>query len=317
MEHMLDKDVERVLFSEEELHRRVAEIAAEIDRDYAGREPLLVSVLRGSFVFMADLVRQIHLPCTVDFMAVSSYGAGTASSGQVRIIKDLSEHIEGRDVIVVEDILDSGNTLSYLLQLLQARSPASVRLCTLLDKPSRRTKEVELHYSGFTIPDYFVVGYGLDYAEKYRNLPYIGILKPVCTEERNNGRLRRPICPERTCPQFETKRKPARCGLLPAHRRGSADDHLRPPGRDGESGEGHLCQVRQLLEQQMVSRVSLEDNTVTLYLKEPQGGQSVLTYQIGNPDWFYQDFNDLIVEQKRQGIITDYDYPQGWVLPTG
>ena len=126
MEHMLDKDVERVLFSEEELHRRVAEIAAEIDRDYAGREPLLVSVLRGSFVFMADLVRQIHLPCTVDFMAVS----------------------------------------------------ASVRLCTLLDKPSRRTKEVELHYSGFTIPDYFVVGYGLDYAEKYRNLPYIGILKP-------------------------------------------------------------------------------------------------------------------------------------------
>ena len=111
MEHMLDKDVERVLFSEEELHRRVAEIAAEIDRDYAGREPLLVSVLRGSFVFMADLVRQIHLPCTVDFMAVSSYGAGTASSGQVRIIKDLSEHIEGRDVIVVEDILDSGNTL--------------------------------------------------------------------------------------------------------------------------------------------------------------------------------------------------------------
>ena len=162
MEHMLDKDVERVLFSEEELHRRVAEIAAEIDRDYAGREPLLVSVLRGSFVFMADLVRQIHLPCTVDFMAVSSYGAGTASSGQVRIIKDLSEHIEGRDVIVVEDILDSGNTLSYLLQLLQAR----------------RTKEVELHYSGFTIPDYFVVGYGLDYAEKYRNLPYIGILKP-------------------------------------------------------------------------------------------------------------------------------------------
>ena len=114
MEHMLDKDVERVLFSEEELHRRVAEIAAEIDRDYAGREPLLVSVLRGSFVFMADLVRQIHLPCTVDFMAVSSYGAGTASSGQVRIIKDLSEHIEGRDVIVVEDILDSGNTLAFL-----------------------------------------------------------------------------------------------------------------------------------------------------------------------------------------------------------
>ena len=177
MEHMLDKDVERVLFSEEELHRRVAE-TAEIDRDYAGREPLLVSVLRGSFVFMADLVRQIHLPCTVDFMAVSSYGAGTASSGQVRIIKDLSEHIEGRDVIVVEDILDSGNTLSYLLKLLEQRSPASIRLCTLLDKPDRRVKPVEVHYSGFTIPDAFVVGYGLDYAEHYRNLPYIGILKP-------------------------------------------------------------------------------------------------------------------------------------------
>ena len=111
-------------------------------------------------------------------MAVSSYGSGTSSSGQVKIVKDLSEQIEGKDVIVIEDILDSGNTLSYLLQLLQARSPASVRLCTLLDKPSRRTKEVELHYSGFTIPDYFVVGYGLDYAEKYRNLPYIGILKP-------------------------------------------------------------------------------------------------------------------------------------------
>ena len=178
MEHLLDRDVERVLFSEEELRRRVAEIAAEIDRDYAGKEPLLVSVLRGSFVFMADLVRQIHLPCTVDFMAVSSYGSGTSSSGQVKIVKDLSEHIEGRDLIVVEDILDSGNTLSYLLQLLQARRPASVGLCPRLDKPTRRPKPVELHYSGFTIPDYFVVGYGLDYDEKYRNLPYIGVLKP-------------------------------------------------------------------------------------------------------------------------------------------
>ena len=178
MEHILDKDVERVLFSEEELKNRVAEIAAQIDKDYAGKQPLLVSVLRGSFVFMADLVRQIHVPCTVDFMAVSSYGAGTSSSGQVKIIKDLSEQIEGKDLIVVEDILDSGNTLSYLLQLLQARKPASVRLCTLLDKPSRRVKEVAVSYSGFSIPDYFVVGYGLDYAEKYRNLPYIGVLKP-------------------------------------------------------------------------------------------------------------------------------------------
>ena len=178
MEHILDKDVERVLFSEEELKNRVAEIAAQIDKDYEGKQPLLVSVLRGSFVFMADLVRQIHVPCTVDFMAVSSYGAGTSSSGQVKIIKDLSEQIEGKDLIVVEDILDSGNTLSYLLQLLEARKPASVRLCTLLDKPDRRVKEVHVDYTGFTIPDEFVVGYGLDYAEKYRNLPYIGVLKP-------------------------------------------------------------------------------------------------------------------------------------------
>ena len=175
---MLEKDIQEVLFSEEQLKTRVQEIAREIERDYAGKEIMLISVLRGSFIFMADLCRAIDLPCTLDFMAVSSYGKGTSSSGQVQITKDLSEDISGRHIIVVEDILDSGNTLSYLLQLLQARSPASVRLCTLLDKPSRRTKEVELHYSGFTIPDYFVVGYGLDYAEKYRNLPYIGVLKP-------------------------------------------------------------------------------------------------------------------------------------------
>ena len=175
---MLEQDIQEILFSEEQLKNRVAEIAREIERDYQGKEVMLISVLRGSFIFMADLCRAIDLPCTLDFMSVSSYGSGTTSSGQVQITKDLSEDITGRHIIVVEDILDSGNTLSYLLQLLQARSPASVRLCTLLDKPSRRTKEVELHYSGFTIPDYFVVGYGLDYAEKYRNLPYIGILKP-------------------------------------------------------------------------------------------------------------------------------------------
>ena len=175
---MLEQDIAHVLFTEEQLQARVAEIAAQIDRDYAGKQPLLVSVLRGSFVFMADLVRRITLPCTVDFMAVSSYGSGTTSSGQVKIVKDLSEQIEGKDVIVVEDILDSGNTLSYLLKLLEARHPASIRLCTLLDKPERRTKPVAVQYSGFTIPDEFVVGYGLDYDEKYRNLPYIGILKP-------------------------------------------------------------------------------------------------------------------------------------------
>ena len=175
---MLEQDIERVLFSEEELDRRVSEIAAEINWDYAGKEPMLISVLRGSFVFMADLIRKIEVPCTVDFMSVSSYGRGTTSSGQVQITKDLSDDIEGKDIIVVEDILDTGNSLSYLLQLLQARKPASMKLCTLLDKPSRRVKEVHVDYTGFTIPDEFVVGYGLDYAEKYRNLPYIGILKP-------------------------------------------------------------------------------------------------------------------------------------------
>ncbi len=180
---MLEQDIERVLFTEEELKARVAEIAARIDKDYAGKEPMLISVLRGSFIFMADLARAITLPCTVDFMAVSSYGSGTTSSGQVKITKDLSESIEGRDIIVVEDILDSGNTLSYLFQLLQARHPASVRLCTLLDKPSRRTKPITADYTGFTVDDLFVVGYGLDYAEKYRNLPYIGILKPAVYEK--------------------------------------------------------------------------------------------------------------------------------------
>ncbi|MCI8478666.1 MAG: hypoxanthine phosphoribosyltransferase [Oscillospiraceae bacterium] len=175
---MLHQDIERILFTEDELRTRVAEMGAQIDQDYVDRKPLLISVLRGSFIFMADLVRSITRPCTVDFMAVSSYGAGVTSSGQVKIVKDLTEQIEGKDIIVVEDILDSGNTLHYLLQILQARHPASIRLCTLLDKPSRRIKPVEADYSGFSIPDEFVVGYGLDYAEQYRNLPYIGILKP-------------------------------------------------------------------------------------------------------------------------------------------
>ena len=179
---MLEKDIDHILFSEEQLKARVREIAGQIDRDFAGKEPMLISVLRGSFIFMADLMRSITLPCTVDFMAVSSYGAGTTSSGQVQITKDLSESIEGRDIIVVEDILDSGNTLSYLLQILQARHPASMKLCTLLDKPDRRIKPVHVDYSGFSIPDEFVVGYGLDFAEKYRNLPYIGVLKPCVYE---------------------------------------------------------------------------------------------------------------------------------------
>ena len=175
---MLDKDIQEILFSEEQLKERVQAIARQIEADYQGREVMLISVLRGSFVFMADLCRALKLPCTMDFMSVSSYGGGTSSSGQVQITKDLSEDITGRHVIVLEDILDSGNTLSYLLNILEHRRPASVRLCALLDKPDRRVKPVELHYCGFTIPDAFVVGYGLDYDQHYRNLPYIGILKP-------------------------------------------------------------------------------------------------------------------------------------------
>ena len=175
---MLEKDIQEVLFSQQQLEERVDQIAQEITRDYAGKEIVLISVLRGSFVFMADLCRRIDLPCTIDFMSVSSYGSGTSSTGQVQITKDLSGDISGKHILVVEDILDSGNTLSYLLKLLEQRKPASIRLCTLLDKPERRVKPVEVHYSGFTIPDAFVVGYGLDYAEHYRHLPYSGILKP-------------------------------------------------------------------------------------------------------------------------------------------
>lgn len=177
MTNMRD-DIDHVLISEADLQKRVAELGEQISRDYAGKAPLLVSVLRGSFIFMADLTRHIQPFCQVDFMAVSSYGAGTVSSGQVNIVKDLTDSIEGKDVIVVEDILDSGNTLSYLFQLLKARNPASLKLVTLLDKPSRRTKPIQADYVGFTVPDEFVVGYGLDYDELYRNLPYIGVLRP-------------------------------------------------------------------------------------------------------------------------------------------
>ena len=171
-------DVEQILYTEEDLRRRIRELGAQIAADYAGRTPMLVSVLRGSYIFMADLTRAIDLDLTVDFMAVSSYGAGTVSSGQVEIKKDLSDSIEDRDLIIVEDILDSGNTLYYLMDVLRARKPASIRICTLMDKPKRRVKPITADYVGFTIPDAFIVGYGLDYAEKYRNLPYVGVLKP-------------------------------------------------------------------------------------------------------------------------------------------
>jgi hypoxanthine phosphoribosyltransferase len=174
----MEKDIERILITAEELKERVTELGAQISRDYAGKTPLIISILRGSYIFMADLTRSVTIPCVVDFMAVSSYGSGSVSSGKVRIVKDLSEDVAGRDVLVVEDILDSGNTLGNLIELLKARKAGSIRLCTLLDKPERRVQQVSCDYVGFTIPDHFVVGYGLDYAEKYRNLPYIGILKP-------------------------------------------------------------------------------------------------------------------------------------------
>ena len=174
----MHKDVEEILYTEEELRQRVKELGCQITADYAGREPMLISVLRGSYIFMADLTRSINLNLTVDFMSVSSYGAGTVSSGQVEIKKDLSDSIKDKDLIIVEDILDSGNTLYYLMDVLRARKPASVRICTLLDKPERRVADISADYVGFTIPNEFVVGYGLDYDERYRNLPYIGILKP-------------------------------------------------------------------------------------------------------------------------------------------
>ena len=174
----MHQDVGEILFPPEALRRRVEELGAQITRDYAGKQVAVASVLRGSYIFMADLTRAIQLPITVDFMAVSSYGAGTTSSGQVGIKKDLSDPIEGKDLLIVEDILDSGNTLYYLMDVLRARKPASIRICTLLDKPERRVKPITADYVGFSIPDAFVVGYGLDYDEKYRNLPYIGILKP-------------------------------------------------------------------------------------------------------------------------------------------
>lgn len=170
--------MEQILFTKEELSACVRRLAEEINRDYAGKAPVVVGILQGSFVFLADLVREITLPINVEFMSASSYGTGTESSGKVNIRLDLSEDIAGRDVILVEDILDSGNTLSRLIPHLKERNPASLKLCVLLDKPSRREKEVSVDYRGYSIPDAFVVGYGLDYDQKYRNLPYIGILKP-------------------------------------------------------------------------------------------------------------------------------------------
>ena len=178
MAELLNNDILEVLLSEKEIRARGKKLGAQITKDYAGKKPFFLGVLKGSYVFMADLTRCVDLPCTMDFMAVSSYGGGTSSTGAVRITKDLTHDIEGKDVIIVEDILDSGLTLSYLKSYLSNRRPASLRIVTLLDKPSRRKADITPDYCGFTVPDEFVVGYGLDFAESYRNLPYIGILKP-------------------------------------------------------------------------------------------------------------------------------------------
>ena len=166
-----------VLLTEEEIDRRIQEIGDQISRDYAGRQVHMVCVLKGGSFFMCELAKRVTVPVSIDFMSVSSYGGDTKSSGVVRIVKDLDEPLKDRHVIVIEDIVDSGRTLSYLLDMLRSRGPLDVRLCTLLDKPDRRVVDVKVDYTGFEIPDEFVVGYGLDYDQKYRNLPYIGMVK--------------------------------------------------------------------------------------------------------------------------------------------
>ncbi len=177
-------DIDRVLLSEEQLKDIVKRLGAEITKDYQGKKLVLVSVLKGSVIFMADLMREIKIPCSIDFMSVSSYGSGTKTSGVVKIIKDLdTDVVDGSDLLIVEDILDSGVTLEYLMKVLSARNPNSIKICTLLDKPERRKADVFADYAGAQIPDAFVVGYGLDFDEKYRNLPFVGALKPAVYEK--------------------------------------------------------------------------------------------------------------------------------------
>jgi len=173
----MHEDLREILITEEEIRQKVEELGRKLTEDYRGKNPLCVCVLKGAALFMTDLVRRMEIPLEMDFMAVSSYGASTVSSGVVRIIKDLDTSVEGRHVLMVEDIIDTGLTLSYLLELMRQRNAASIKVVTLLDKPHRRVVDLNPDYCGFTVPDAFLVGYGLDYAEKYRNLPYIGILK--------------------------------------------------------------------------------------------------------------------------------------------
>ncbi|WP_019536394.1 hypoxanthine phosphoribosyltransferase [Paenibacillus ginsengihumi] len=174
----MHNDIQEVLFTEQQIQDKVKEMGQILSRDFEGRNPLVICVLKGAIMFMSDLIKQITVPLEIDFMAVSSYGASTKSSGVVKIIKDLDVPVEGRHVLIVEDIIDSGLTLSYLIDVLERRNAQSVTVAALFDKPGRRTVDLDADYKGFVIPDAFVVGYGLDYAEKYRNLPYLGILKP-------------------------------------------------------------------------------------------------------------------------------------------
>lgn len=175
---IFETDIQEVLLSQQTIAEKVKQLGAQISQDYANKDLLLISVLKGSVVFMADLMRAISVPAGIDFMAVSSYGVGSKSSGIVKIIKDIDIELEGKDLLIVEDILDSGMTLSYLKELLKGRNPASIKIVTLLDKPARRKVSIQPDYVGFEVPDEFLVGYGLDFSECYRNLPYIGILKP-------------------------------------------------------------------------------------------------------------------------------------------
>lgn len=171
-------DIKEVLLSEAQIQRVVESLGRQISEDYKDKNLLMVSVLKGSVVFMADLMRAVTIPCQIDFMAVSSYGSGVKTTGVVKIVKDLDINLEGYDLLIVEDILDSGKTLSYIMEMLAARNPASIKICTFLNKPERRQVDLTPDYSGVSVPDEFVVGYGLDYDEKYRNLPYLGVLKP-------------------------------------------------------------------------------------------------------------------------------------------
>lgn len=177
MTNVMEQDIKKVLISEEEIQAKVAEIGARISEDYADKNLLMVGILKGSVVFMADLMRAVGVHAQIDFMSVSSYGSGTKSSGVVKIIKDLDNNVEGYDLLLVEDILDSGLTLSYLREMLQNRHPNSIKIVTLLNKPARRTADIQPDYCCFDVPDEFVVGYGLDFDERYRNLPYVGVLK--------------------------------------------------------------------------------------------------------------------------------------------